>query len=225
MGKMISLEEHLQGVIHAHEVLSEPYIIKYFGEKYIVFPKVFSPVLTASTTTAIRSMLKRRKDFEGRTILDMGCGCGVLAIEALKLGAAFGVAVDISNAAFQNTLENIRRLGMEKILEVVESDLFSKVREHGGFDVVLANLPLADRKPESELERAFFDEGYLTTERFLKSVGDRLVSGGKVFFNCASISDTPRILRWAIDNHLLVEEVDLFEEYVFDHYVFVFRKS
>jgi methylase of polypeptide subunit release factors len=221
---MISLEEHLQNVIRAHEVLSEPYIIKYFGEKYIVFPKVFSPVLTASTTTAIRSMIKRRKDFEGRTILDMGCGCGVLAIEALKLGAAFGVAVDISNIAFQNTLENIRRLGMEKSLVVVESDLFSKVSENGGFDVVLANLPLVDRRSESELDSVFFDEGYLTSKRFLNSVGDRLVAGGKVFFNCASIVDTPRMVNWAARSGLLLEEVELFEDYIFDHYVFIFRK-
>ncbi|MCK4792158.1 MAG: 50S ribosomal protein L11 methyltransferase [Desulfobacteraceae bacterium] len=170
-------------------------------------------------------MIKRVQDFERKKIVDMGCGCGVLAIEALKLGASHGLAVDITTAAVENTLENIKRLGLVNHTDVVKSDLFSRVPENGMFDVVLANLPLVDRKSENELEKAFFDKGYRTTKKFLNSVGDWLAPDGKVFFNCASIADSPRIVNWATGSHLFLEEVDLFDDYVFDHYVFVFRKS
>ncbi len=222
---MITLEEHLENVIIAHECISKPYTIHYFGHKYVVFPHVFSPILTASTTTAVRSMRKRTVDFADRKVLDMGCGCGVLAIEAVGLGAEYSLAVDVSANAVANTAENIGSLGLKHRLDVVKGDLFAEVPRDVTFDVVLANLPLADRKCETEMDRAFFDEGYKTIERFAKEVSDYMTDGGLVFLNCASIADTPRIVRWAVEGGLHLEQVDLFDDYIFDHYVFIFHKS
>ena len=45
-------------------------------------------------------------DIKGERVLDMGCGTGVLAIAAKKLGASNVLAIDIEEGAVGNTLEN-----------------------------------------------------------------------------------------------------------------------
>ena len=222
---MLCLEKHLEDVLKAHKEIVAPYTINYFGGNYLVNPNVFSPILTASTTTIMRSMIKRKNSFKGKAILDMGCGCGVLAINALKLGSQEILAVDMSTSAIENTIENTKHTEGGNNIEIIESDLFTKIPLNRTFDIILANLPLVDRKSTSELEKAFFDKGYRTIKKFLSNVSERLTFDGKVFLNCASIANIPQIVNWAIENGLLLEEVDLFDDYIFDHYVFIFRKS
>jgi ribosomal protein L11 methyltransferase len=53
-------------------------------------------------------------DLEGRTITDYGCGSGILAIAALKLGAKSALGVDIDPQAIQASGENARRNGVEE---------------------------------------------------------------------------------------------------------------
>ncbi|MCB0584283.1 MAG: 50S ribosomal protein L11 methyltransferase, partial [Phaeodactylibacter sp.] len=48
------------------------------------------------------------EDFHALKVLDYGCGTGILAILADKMGAAHIDAVDIEKAAYENTLDNAR---------------------------------------------------------------------------------------------------------------------
>lgn len=57
-------------------------------------------------------------DLHGKTVLDYGCGSGVLAIAALKLGAASAAAVDIDPQAVTATLDNAQRNGVADRLTV-----------------------------------------------------------------------------------------------------------
>jgi ribosomal protein L11 methyltransferase len=71
----------------------------------------------------------------GRTIIDYGCGSGVLAIAALKLGAAQAWAVDIDPQALLATRNNAERNGVGGRLRVgLPTELPSTA------DVVLANI-------------------------------------------------------------------------------------
>src|SRR5262245_28640847 len=54
----------------------------------------------------------------GKRIIDYGCGSGVLAIAALRLGAATALAIDIDPQAQLATLDNARRNGVEGALTV-----------------------------------------------------------------------------------------------------------
>jgi len=70
------------------------------------------------------------------TILDYGCGSGVLAIAALKLGCASASAMDIDPQAVTATRANARRNGVDQQLTV--TDTASDI--DGQFDVVIANI-------------------------------------------------------------------------------------
>ena len=57
-------------------------------------------------TTALCLQILESLPVEGRSIIDYGCGSGILAIAALKLGASHVVAVDIDDQALMATREN-----------------------------------------------------------------------------------------------------------------------
>ena len=73
---------------------------------------------------------------EGRSVLDFGCGSGILSIAALKLGAASAVAVDIDLQAVTATRQNAEDNG-------VIDRLFAGTEMPSGsrqYDVVVANI-------------------------------------------------------------------------------------
>ncbi len=83
----------------------------------------------------------------GERVLDYGCGSGILALAALRLGAARATAFDIDPQALHATRENAARSGLAHRVEVVER----AGDAGGGFDVVLANIlsgPLIALAPE-----------------------------------------------------------------------------
>lgn len=75
-------------------------------------------------------------DLDGHSLLDYGCGSGILAIAALKLGCAAATGMDIDPQAVIATSENARNNAVADDLAVVGSaDGIS-----GQFDVVVANI-------------------------------------------------------------------------------------
>lgn len=76
-------------------------------------------------------------DVEGKTVLDMGCGTGVLAILAEMRGATQLDAIDIDNWCYLNTLENIDRNNCKQIT-AYEGD--AQLLEGKKYDVIIANI-------------------------------------------------------------------------------------
>jgi len=56
--------------------------------------------------------LASRDELQGREVLDFGCGSGILALAALKLGAARAVGVDNDPQALIASADNAQRNGM-----------------------------------------------------------------------------------------------------------------
>lgn len=82
----------------------------------------------------------------GRTVLDYGCGSGVLALAALRLGAASATATDIDPQALLATRQNAARNRLEACLEVVHPDALPE----RSWDILLANIlagPLVELAP------------------------------------------------------------------------------
>jgi ribosomal protein L11 methyltransferase len=69
-------------------------------------------------TTALCLQMLDAMPLAGRTLIDYGCGSGILGIAALKLGAAHVVAVDLDPQALVATRENAARNGVAERLEI-----------------------------------------------------------------------------------------------------------
>jgi ribosomal protein L11 methyltransferase len=76
-------------------------------------------------------------DFEGKSVLDMGSGTGVLAILTAMKGAKNIDAIDIDNWCYLNAVENVARNNCEHIM-VYEGD--SSLLKEQKYDVVIANI-------------------------------------------------------------------------------------
>ena len=70
-------------------------------------------------------------------VLDVGCGSGILAIAAAKLGAREVLAVDVDPIAVEASAANARRNRLARVIRAREG---STPSGEGPFDVVLANL-------------------------------------------------------------------------------------
>lgn len=88
-------------------------------------------------TTALCLEWLDGEDLVGKQVLDYGCGSGILAIAAAKLGAAVVVATDLDPQALEATVENARRnqLTADKIITCLPEDLPAQ-----RYDVVIANI-------------------------------------------------------------------------------------
>jgi ribosomal protein L11 methyltransferase len=69
-------------------------------------------------TTALCLQMLDAMPLAGRSLIDYGCGSGILGIAALKLGAAHVVAVDLDPQALVATRENAARNGVAERLEI-----------------------------------------------------------------------------------------------------------
>ena len=102
----------------------------------IIEPKMsFGTGHHETTHMMIQHILKN--DFEGKSVLDMGCGTGVLAILAEKVRATQLDAIDIDNWCYVNSLENVERNNCKKI-SVYEGDV--TLLEDKTYDVIIANI-------------------------------------------------------------------------------------
>ena len=85
---------------------------------------------------------------EDELVLDMGCGTGVLAILAEKLGAASIDAIDVEPWCFENTVENIAMNGCKKInamegdREVIPEKNYGTIIANINLNVLLLDIPL-----------------------------------------------------------------------------------
>lgn len=97
-------------------------------------------------TTALCLEWLDAADLAGKRVLDYGCGSGILAIAALKLGAIEAVAVDIDEQALIATRENAARNDVDSQLRIAGVDQIGEFAP----DIVLANIlaePLLELAP------------------------------------------------------------------------------
>ncbi len=76
-------------------------------------------------------------DLKNKTVLDMGCGTGILAILAEMRGAKKLDAIDIDNWCYLNSIENVERNNCNSI-SVYEGD--SSLLINKKYDVIIANI-------------------------------------------------------------------------------------
>jgi ribosomal protein L11 methyltransferase len=90
----------------------------------------------ATTQLCLRALEQHVRP--GDRVLDVGCGSGILAIAAARLGAAAVVAVDLDPIAVSTTLANAGRNGVAETLQVERGGVAAAAP--GPYDIVVANV-------------------------------------------------------------------------------------
>ncbi|HXJ97584.1 MAG TPA: 50S ribosomal protein L11 methyltransferase [Gelidibacter sp.] len=102
----------------------------------IIEPKMsFGTGHHETTHMMIQHILKN--DFKDKSVLDMGCGTGVLAILAEMRGAKSIDAIDYDNWCYLNSLENVERNNCKHIT-VLEGD--ASLLKTQKYDTIIANI-------------------------------------------------------------------------------------
>lgn len=81
-----------------------------------------------------------RGNLESKTVLDVGCGSGVLSIAALKMRAAHALCLDIDEIAIRAVQQNLRLSGVADKSSVIQGSLPNDDLSVTQFDIVLANI-------------------------------------------------------------------------------------
>lgn len=109
-----------------------------FPLEIIIDPKMsFGTGHHATTSMMIEHLLQM--DVENKKVMDVGCGTGILAIAASKLGANQIIGFDVEDWTVENANENKARNNTNEI-EFINTKIedLNRVGEH--FDIILANI-------------------------------------------------------------------------------------
>lgn len=125
-------------------------IYRHEGLRLVIPPGVFHPGVFWSTPVFVSFLQKI--DFQGKKVLDVGTGSGLLALFAARRGARV-TALDINPLAAETARCNAGSNGLE--MEVLESDLLENLPPQI-FDIILVNPPYFAAAPRDAAAHAFF---------------------------------------------------------------------
>jgi release factor glutamine methyltransferase len=164
---------------------------EFYSLSFRVTPDVLIPrPETELVVMALLELARKRPAGTPLAICDVGTGCGNIAVSVAKhLPDARVLAVDISPAALAVARSNAAEHGVQKQIELVESDLFSAVPSQRRFDFVLSNppyvaetevasLPPDVRQFEPRQALVAGKRGTEVIERLIPEAADRLNPGG-----------------------------------------------
>jgi SAM-dependent methyltransferase len=160
-----------------------------------VRPGVFSP------TTTSRTLADALEINPGDTVIDVGCGSGVLAFVAAKLGAGKVYGCDLSAPAVRAARENAAILGLSDVCEFRQGDLLEPVRDVRA-DVLIGDV--SGIPDELAAVTGWFDRvpaggptGAELPRKLLGSIGDTLAPGGRLYLPTGTLQDEASILTLA----------------------------
>ncbi len=115
---------------------------KVFNPTHLI---VIDPKMSFGTghheTTRLCLKMLEGIDCNGKNILDLGSGTGILAMYAMMLGGSHAIAIDTDEWAYHNSIENIERNGYSPDrIEIRLGDLTTATKPEDMFDLLIANI-------------------------------------------------------------------------------------
>lgn len=167
---------------------SRPREFRLLGYDWTLLDRVFSPAHTP-VTKVFTSWLP----FPGTSFLEMGCGAGVTAVMAALSGTLAVTALDISEAAVANTLQNAARHGVADRVRVMCSDMFDALAPDDRYDMIFWNSNFVEAPDDfviaSPLHYAFFDPSYRAHRAYLSQAPAHLTDQGRLLLGFSSLGN------------------------------------
>lgn len=135
-------------------------------------------------SVSLREMIVEDQIVEGRSVLEIGTGTGLLSLICLANGASNVVATDINPAAVANARYNAARVGLEenfevRLVEVNQPEAFAVIKPDERFDLILSNPPWEDGKIAKPADHAFYDPDFVLMDSILDGLPSHLNPGGR----------------------------------------------
>jgi len=162
-----------------------------------VNPGVFAPSHTS------RSIAEALEIAPGETVIDVGCGSGVLSFVAARLGAGKVIGCDLSEPAIEVADDNAERLGLKDRVEFRVGDLLEPVRGQQA-DVIIGDV--SGIPDEIARVSGWFPDGHAggptgaeLPAAMLESIRETecLAPGGRLYLPTGTIQAENRILEVA----------------------------
>jgi release factor glutamine methyltransferase len=197
------------------------YIIKrafFYGLEFRISGDTFIP--RPETELLVENILKllSSKRLDNPLILDIGTGCGNLAISLTKsLSSCKMTAVDVSKTALKVAKQNAARHGVSNSITFLKGDLFKALRHNVTFDVIVSNPPYISISEYKHLQQEVKKEpknallagkdGLLFYKIIIKVSVDYLKPGGYLILEIDS-ERAEKIIKIATENmHYLKPKV------------------
>jgi release factor glutamine methyltransferase len=178
----------------------------YNGIEVNVLPGVFSPKIH-STTPAFLAYIETL-DLNQKTILELGCGSGIISVVAATKGGIV-TSSDVNDIALNELTVHARDENLNII--VVYSDLFENLHFH--FDYIFINPPALPKAPISIVDMANrAGENFEYFERLFSQLKVRTLRESVVLISLPERAELFSICRRAKLHHLKLETVKVMHQ-------------
>jgi SAM-dependent methyltransferase len=164
------------------------------------FELLLGPRTFAPTRTSMELAEELRVE-PGDTVIDVGCGSGVLAVVAAKLGALRVFGTEVNAEAAEDARRNARYLGVADRVQIRHGNLFEPL-EGVEADVVIGDV--AGIPDDIAVETGWYPGGYSggptgaeVPVAMLETIRTHMRPGGRLYLPTGSIQDENTVLRAA----------------------------
>lgn len=170
----------------------------------MIEPSVFHPGIFLSTTIFIEFI--KKLDLEGKNVLELGAGSGLISFYAAKYQKAIVTASDINSNAIDALEKNSERNNIP--ISVVSSDLFENLQP-SYFDFILINPPYYAKDPANSTENAFFcGENFEYFTRLFEQLNQKAqLNLNQTFLILSQDCEIGKIKELALEQKIVFEQV------------------
>jgi len=167
--------------------------VQYDGLKFEIFKNVYEP---AEDTFLVADHLVVNED---DIVLDMGTGCGIIAILAAQKTKRV-VATDINPHSVQCAQKNAKINRLASRIDTRKGDLFEPIRKNEKFNLIVFNapyLPSTPKESRSWLGKSWAGglAGRQVIDRFIREVPKHLEKNGRILLIQSSLGNIDETLE------------------------------
>lgn len=156
-------------------------------------------------TVELRRLIVNDDVADGRTVLEIGTGTGVLSLLCKQQGASKVLATDRNPAAVACARYNAANQQLDETLKVRQADAqshdaYSAIEETEKFDLIIAHPPSADGPATEPADYAFYDPEYQLLDSLLDGLPQHLNPAGRCLLSYCHRAAIEKVKQTATEN-------------------------